>query len=177
MDDEQQGEDFNPLIGGVEDVDNHMIETMFELSAYVSDNGEEDVESDDEGGGLLGRGTRNNGQDASRGWTYLTGTDRPNVSISIDGVENRLLDRAREEVPAVLLKVKQKLSGKRHRDVGNLSPGDCLKAFMDPLFLGYMKAYINSNMRSDDAVSSSDLIAFIRVELMISFYKVRCQRH
>jgi hypothetical protein len=29
MDDEQQGEDFNPRIGGVEDVDNHMIETMF----------------------------------------------------------------------------------------------------------------------------------------------------
>jgi hypothetical protein len=73
----------------------------------------------------------------------------------------------------VLLKARRKISGKRYRDVIKRSPGDCLKAFMDPHLLGYMKAYIKTNMRSDDVVSSSDLIAFISVELMISFYKVR----
>lgn len=170
MDDEQELEDVNPLFGGVDDVDNDMIETMFDLSEYLSDNeDEDDVNSDDDdSGGLpLERG------DASQRWTYLTGPNEPEVSISIDGVDKRLLDRTRQEVPAVLLKIKRKLCGKRHRDIANFSPGDCLKAFMDPHFLGYMKAYINSNMRSDDAVSSSDIIAFIRVELMVSFYKVR----
>ena len=62
-----------------------------------------------------------------------------------------MLERARQEVPAVLLKARGKISGKRYRDVCKLSPGDCLKAFMDPHFLGYMKAYINTNMRSNDA--------------------------
>jgi hypothetical protein len=73
----------------------------------------------------------------------------------------------------VLLKLKRKIGVRRDRDVRTLSPGDCLKTFMDPNFLGYMKAFVNSNMsNSNDIVSSSDIIAFIRVELMISFYKV-----
>ncbi len=72
----------------------------------------------------------------SQGWTYLTGPDAPNISISIDGVDKRLLERARQEVPTVLLKVKRKIYGKRHRNVRQLSPGECLKAFMDPHFLG-----------------------------------------
>lgn len=42
------------------------------------------------------------------------------------------------------------------------------EAFMAPQFLRYMQAYINTNTsRSDDA--SIDLIAFVHVELMISF--------
>jgi hypothetical protein len=176
MDDEDQ-EDVNLLMGGVEDVDNDMIDTMFNLSAYVSDNDDEDVDSDDDHDSGPNLGGRNNGRDhVSQGWTYLTGPDAPNISISIDGVDKRLLERARQEVRTVLLKVKRKIYGKRHRNVCQLSPGECLKAFMDPHFLGYMKAYINTNMSSDDAVSSSDLIAFIRIELMISFYKVRTGR-
>ena len=164
MEDEEQQEDINPLMGGVEDVDNNMIDTMFDLSAYVSDNDDKDVECDDDhnaGGLLLGGRNNHHGQDhVSRGWTCLTGPNAPEVSISINGIDDRLLERARQEVPSVLLKVKRKISGRRYRDVGNLSPGDCLKAFMDPHFLGYMKAYINTNMASDDAVSSSDVIAF-----------------
>ncbi|KAI2505089.1 hypothetical protein MHU86_9365 [Fragilaria crotonensis] len=173
MDDEDQ-EDVNPLMGGVEDVDNNMIDTMFDLSAYVSDNDDEDADSDDDLDSGPNLGGRNNGRDhVSQGWTYLSGPDAPNISISIDGgVDKRLLERARQEVPTVLLKVKRKIYGKRHRNVRQISPGECLKAFMDPHFLGYMKAYINTNMSSDDAVSSSDVIAFIRVELMLSFYKV-----
>jgi hypothetical protein len=47
---------------------------------------------------------------------------------------------------------------------------------MDPNFLGYTKAYINANMsNTNDLVSRSDIIAFICVELMISFYKVRAR--
>ena len=177
MHDDDQNEGANEdLLGGIEDVDNSMMETMYNLSAYVSGSNndeDDDVESDDDASGQCG--VRNNCQDAaSRGWTYLTGSNRPEVSISIDGIDNRLLDRAREEVPAVLLNLKKRIGSRRDRDVCTISPGDCLKAFMDPNFLGYMKAYINANMRnSNDLVSSSDIIAFIRVELMISFYKVR----
>ncbi|KAI2503222.1 hypothetical protein MHU86_11245 [Fragilaria crotonensis] len=150
-DDQYEGAN-QDLLGGIEDVDNSMMETMYNLSAYVSgsNNDEDDnVESDDDASGQC------------------------EVSISIDGIDNRLLDRAREEVPAVLLNLKKRIGSRRDRDVRTISPGDCLKAFMDPNFLGYMKAYINANMKnSNDLVSSSDIIAFIRVELMISFYKV-----
>jgi hypothetical protein len=176
MHDDDQYEGANEdLLGGIEDVDNSMMETMFNLSAYVSgsNNDEDDDESDDDTSSQ--RGLRNNCHDvASQGWTYLTGSNRPDVSISIDGINNRLLDKAREEVPVVLRNLKKRIGSRRDRDVRTISPGDCLKAFMDPHFLGYMKAFINSNMRnSNDLVSSSDIIAFIRVELMISFYQVR----
>ena len=110
----------------------------------------------------------------NQGWTHLTGSNRPEVFISIDGVDSCLLDRAREEVPLVILNLKKKIGARRNRDVRTISPGDCLKAFMDPNFLGYTKAYINANMsNTNDLVSRSDIIAFICVELMISFYKVR----
>jgi hypothetical protein len=44
---------------------------------------------------------------------------------------------------------------------------------MDPLLLGYMKIVINSNISCSNPVSSSEIMAFVRVELMLSFYKVR----
>jgi hypothetical protein len=179
QDDDQNGCVNEDLIGGIEDVDNSMMETMFNLSAYVSGTNNDDNNDDesDDDVAFSQQGGRNNRQDAaSQGWTYLTGSNQPEVFISIDGVDNRLLDRAREEVPTVLLKLKKKIGVRRDRDVRTLSPGDCLKAFMDPMFLGYMKAFINTNMsNSNDLVSSSDIIAFIRVELMISFYKVRAR--
>jgi hypothetical protein len=160
------------LLGGGrrEDVDNSMMDTMFNLIAYVS--GRNDEDDDDESDNELG-GTSNGSDTSSQGWTYLTGSCRPKIFISIDGVDKRLLDRAREEVPAVLMNVKKKLGYRRDRDAHTLSPGDYLKAFMDPMFLGYMKAYINTHITNrNDIVSSSDIIAFIRIELMISFYKV-----
>lgn len=175
MEDEHLGYDVDelaPLCGarGEDDVNSNMMEMMFDLSAYVS--GRNDQDDDDECDDELG-GTSNSGDTSGQGWTYLTGSNRPEVFISVDGVDNRLLDRAREEVPAVLMNIKKKLGARRDRDIRLISPGDCLRAFMDPTFLGYMKAYINShiNNRNDD-VSSSDIIAFIRIELMLSFYKV-----
>jgi hypothetical protein len=99
---------------------------------------------------------------ANHGWTYLTGDVlAPDVVISIDGADHRLLARAREEVPAVLEKIKEKLFGKRHRDMGKVLPGDFLKAFMDPHLLGYMKAFINNNMGSSNPVTSSKILASI----------------
>ena len=172
--DEQQEEEVNPLLGGFDDIDNIMIETTFDLSAYLSDNKDNNnVDSDDDDSHGLPLGVRNHDQEASQSCTYLTGPKAPEVSISIDGVDYRLLNRACQEVPAVLLKMERRICRKRFWDIGNFSPGDCLKAFMYPHFLGYMKSNINSNMQSDVAVSSSDIIAFIRVELMISIYKVR----
>ncbi|KAI2500025.1 hypothetical protein MHU86_14480 [Fragilaria crotonensis] len=109
MHDDDQYEGANEdLLGGIEDVDNSMMETMFNLSAYVSgsNNDEDDDESDDDTS--VQHGVRTNCDDvASQGWTYLTGCNRPEVSISIDGIDNRLLDRAREEVTVVLLNLKK----------------------------------------------------------------------
>ena len=148
-----------------------MIETTFNLSAYGSGTNNEDNEEDDDESDEEVDETRNRGDTSCQGWTYLTGSNRPEVFISVDGVDKRLLDRAREEVPAVLMKIKKKLG--RDQNIRTLLPGDCLRAFMDPMFLGYMKAYINSHINNrNDNVSSSDIIAFIRIELMLSFYKV-----
>ena len=43
---------------------------------------------------------------------------------------------------------------------------------MDPSLLGLMKMFINKNICRDPA-SSSDIIAFLCVELLLSFYKAR----
>ena len=62
---------------------------------------------------------------------------------------------------------------KKNCDMSLVSPaGDFLRAFMDPTLLGLMKTFINKNISRDHA-SSSNIIAFLRVELMLSFYKVR----
>ena len=181
---EAEEECHDQYVGGTEeeDVDDNMMDSLFELSAYVSfndnDNDENDDESEDESNVNPVRllGVRNIGGAGSQGWTYLTagdGVPAPDVTISIDGVDQRLLARAREEVPAVLDKIKRKLFGKRKRDMSKVLPGDFLKTFMDPQLLGYMKAFINSNISSSNPVSSSEIMAFVRVELMLSFYKVR----
>ena len=47
---------------------------------------------------------------------------------------------------------------------------------MNPTLLGLMKTFINKNISGDPA-SSSDIIAFLRVELMISFYKLRRSKY
>jgi hypothetical protein len=66
------------LTGGIKDVDNSMMETMFNLSAYVSgskNNEDNNVDSDDDASSQLG--VRNNCQNAaSQGWTHLTGSNR-----------------------------------------------------------------------------------------------------
>jgi hypothetical protein len=109
------------LIGGIDNVDNSMMESLFNLSAYVSgtiNNDNDDDESDDDDS-YSQHGGRNNCQDAaSHQWTYLTRSKQPEeVFISVDGVDNCLLDRAREEVPSVLLKLKRKIGVRRDRDV------------------------------------------------------------
>jgi hypothetical protein len=162
---EQAMEEDQNYVGGIDDVDHMMMESLFDLSAYTSDdNGRNDDESD---------GSSTVPSMSSQGWTYLVGNKAPAVSISIDGVDHRLLDKARQEVPTVLDNIKKKVFGsKRHRDMSKVSPGSYLKAFMYPQLLGYLKTFINANLTSDP-ISSSDIIAFICVELMLSFYKVR----
>ncbi|KAI2505553.1 hypothetical protein MHU86_8889 [Fragilaria crotonensis] len=165
LEEPQEMEEDDPnYVGGTDDIDNKMMESLFDLSAYASnDDGGNDDESDSSSAGE---------SSSSQGWTYLVGNKAPAVSISIDGVDLRLLEKARDEVPTVLDNIKRKVFGsKRYRDMSKVSPGDFLKAFMDPQLLGYLKTFINANMTSDP-VSSSDIIAFIRVELMLSFYKV-----
>jgi hypothetical protein len=125
----------------------------------------------------LPAGERNVSGTGSQVWTYLTGDGVhdavPDNAISINGVDHRLLDRAREEVPAGLDKILRKLSGKCKRDTSKILPSDFLKAFMDPPLLGYMKTFINSNISCSNHVSSSEIMASVCVKMMLSFYKVR----
>ena len=142
------------------DVDDGMLNAMYDLSAGVSDNDDDNDGRDDSAESQQG------------GWNILMGSRRPSsVSITLDGVDSRLLKKARHEVPEVIKQIKEKLFGKKkNRDMSRVHPGDFLRAFMDPTLLGLMKAFINKNISSDPA-SSSDIIAFLRVELMLSFYK------
>ena len=144
-----------------------MLNAMYDLSAGVSDNDNENDGRDD------------SAAESQQGWNILTGSRRPSlVTISLDGVDSRLLKKGQHEVPEFIKRIKEKLFGKKkNRDMSRVSPGDFLRAFMDPTLLGLMKTFINKNI-SRDPVSSSDTVAFLRVELLLSFYKVirsKCQ--
>jgi hypothetical protein len=95
------------------------------------------------------------------------------VSVQIDSVDQDLLDQAREEVPIVLNRIRRKIFGRRRRakKPNTITPSQFLEAWMDANLLGHMKSFINQNLMGDP-VSSSDIIAFVRVELMLSFYSV-----
>ena len=43
---------------------------------------------------------------------------------------------------------------------------------MDANLLGHIKQYINKNILNGDPVSNSEILAFIRVELILSFYSI-----
>jgi hypothetical protein len=160
---EQATEEDQNYVGGIDEVYNKMMESL-DLSAYAS-NG--DGGHDDESNGSSAVSSL-----SSPCWTYLVGNRAPAVCISIDGVDHRLLDKARQEVPTVLDNMKREFFGsKRRRDMNKVLSGSCLKAFVDPQLLGYFKTFIDTIM-TNDPVSSSDMIAFICGELMLSFYKV-----
>ena len=94
------------------------------------------------------------------------------TSIEIDSVDKHLLEVARNEVPIVLNRLKVKMFGGRaKRSLHNVSPAQFLQAWMDPNLLGHVKQFINKNI-TGDPVSASEILAFIRVELMLSFYRV-----
>ena len=95
------------------------------------------------------------------------------TSIEIDSVDKHLLEVARNEVPIVLNRLKVKMFGGRaKRILQNVSPAQFLQAWMDPNLLGHVKQFINKNV-SGDPVSASQILAFIRVELMLSFIESR----
>jgi hypothetical protein len=117
-------EEDQSYVGGSDDVDHKMMEPLFVLSAYTSnDDGGNDDESD---------GSSAVPSSSSQGWTYLVGNKAPSVTISIEGVDHWLLDEARQEVPTVLDNIKKKVFGsKRNRNMSKVLPGSYLKAFMD----------------------------------------------
>jgi hypothetical protein len=176
METDDEACDVDVVGGGHDDVDEIMMDSMFELCAYEGNDYEEEDESDDNNDANVYEAAvtapANQG-----GWTYLTGDavqQHPVVNISIDGVDQQLLAKAREEVPLVLEKIKRKLFGMRGHNMSTVSPALFLQAFLDPEFLGFMKAFINSNDSSNNPVTANEVLIFVRVELMLSFYKV-CQ--
>jgi hypothetical protein len=137
---EQATEEDQYYVRGSDDVDHKMMESLFDLSAaYTSNNnGGNDDESD---------GNSAVPSSSSQGWTYLIENKAPAVTISIDGVDHRLLDMACQDVPTVLDNIKKKVFGnKRHRDMNKVLPGSYLKAFMDSQLLGYPKTFMNANI-------------------------------
>ena len=95
--------------GSHADVDEIMMDSMFELSAYEGIDYEEGDESDDNNDANVYEAAAT--APANQGdWTYLTGDavqQHPVVNISIDGFDQQLLAKAREEVPLVLEKIKK----------------------------------------------------------------------
>jgi hypothetical protein len=96
------------------------------------------------------------------------------TSIEVDSVDTHLLEVARNEVPIVLNGLKVKMFGasrSSNRTLHGVAPAQFLQAWMDPNLLAHVKQFINKNV-SGDPVSASEILAFIRVELMLSFYRV-----
>jgi hypothetical protein len=62
--------------------------------------------------------------------------------------------------------------GGRARDLSNVAPARFLEAWMDANLLGHVKQFINKNLASGDPVSTSEILAFIWIELMLMFYRV-----
>ena len=102
-------------------------------------------------------------------WTWRLIDDYHTV-VDLDGIDQDLLNLAREEVPVILDRLKLKLFGRRSRIISKVSPLNFLKAWIDPTLLGFLKSFLNKNLTAP--VSDSEILAFIRVELMLSFYKV-----
>ena len=94
------------------------------------------------------------------------------TSIEVDSVDQHLLDVARSEIPIVLARLEAKMFGGRTRNLNNVPTLKFLQAWMDANLLGHIKQYINKNMLSGDPVSISEILAFLRVELMLSFYSI-----
>ncbi len=90
----------------------------------------------------------------------------------MNSVDQHLLDVAQSEIPIVLGRLKAKMFGGRNRNLQNVPPSKFLQVWMDANLLGYTKQYINKNMLSGDPVSNSEILAFLRVELMLSFYSI-----
>ena len=113
------------------------------------------LEDDDDDGAELGN------------WTFL---DNFPVRVVIDSVDQDLLEQAREEVKIVMDRIRTKIFGRRRRPpkLDTITPSQFLQAWMDGNLLAHMKTFINQNL-TGDPVSSSDIIAFVRVELMLSF--------
>jgi hypothetical protein len=93
------------------------------------------------------------------------------TSIEIDLVDQHLLEVARQEVLIVLNRLKAKMFGGRVRNLWKVAPACFIEAWMDANFLGHIKQFINKNL-SWDSVSNSGILAFIWIELMLSFYQV-----
>ncbi len=88
--------------------------------------------------------------------------------ISINGVEKYLLETARKESEIVVTRLMQHMFGRRKRSKKSVQPIHTLKCFLNARFLGNMRSFINKNII--DPVSSSELLAFVGVELALSFY-------
>ena len=119
--------DYEPLPAGLNedvDVDAGMLNAMYDLSACVSDNDDENDGQDDSA-------------ESQQGRNILMGSSRrspSSVSISLDGVDSCcLLKKAQHEVPEVIKQVKEKLFGKMmNHHMSQVPPGDFSSSAMMP---------------------------------------------
>jgi hypothetical protein len=147
-------------VGGHDDdssknFDDFQQEVMYSSTSNVMDGADED---DDAGGD----------EEQVGSWEIITDYE---TTIEIDSIDQYLLDAARTEIPIVLGRLKAKMFGGRSRNLNTIPASKFLQAWMDANFLGYIKQFVNKNL-TGDPVSNSEILAFIQVELMLSFYRV-----
>jgi hypothetical protein len=100
-------------------------------------------------------------------WSPVT-VDSFETEIAVDNVDDYLLKKARAEAEIVSNRLMSRMFGRRNRRRNSVVPIDTLKLFMQPALLGHLKSFINRSTL--DQISSAELIQFIKVELLLSFY-------
>src|SRR5271169_3456392 len=99
-------------------------------------------------------------------WTPVT--DFPTI-ISIDDVDEYLLQNTRQELEIVKNRLIRRMFGNRNCQLKNVKAMDLVKQFLDPILLGLISLQINQHIVGD-ALSHDEVLSFLRVQLYLSIY-------
>jgi Transposase IS4 len=101
------------------------------------------------------------------------------IVINIDGIDQKLIELARKEVPIVLDRIHKKMYGNsavaKDIPLTNASPKDFLKLFLNSEMMRFICGVINKSL--DPPIIENELFSFLQVELSLSFYKCSPTRY
>lgn len=100
-------------------------------------------------------------------WSHVA-VDSYETTIAVDNVDEYLLKKARPEAEIVTTRLMSRMFGRRNRRRDSVVPIDTLQLFLQPAMLGHLKSFINRSIM--DQMSSAELIQFVKIELLLSFY-------
>ena len=95
------------------------------------------------------------------------------VEIGIDDVDTYLLRVARHEVATVTRNLMQRAFGNyqgSRKNPANVEPTMVLRQFLNPEFMSLIRSQINKHIVGDP-FSTDEMMAFVRVQLYLSFYR------